>query len=372
MPGSSGTRLLWQADPILVLVTQLRATSFVKDVARLRTRIVGMLQDFQRRAQADGVEPVRVARAMDVLCALVDHVVASLPWGADAGWRALGKSGSASGRRPAERVLDVARVSTSDAGMCELICVVVGLGFDPRSRGVDDSAIEEMMAELTKTHTHGGLRPAPASSASVGQRKAWTSWLPVWVAGFVIAALLAVLFFVLVLSLGARSDEVYARVAALNVAAVSPRRPQASATPRLADPLAQQVAERKLFVSDEIDRSLIVVSEARLFEPDTARLAFQSADVLRPIAAVLQNIPGRIQVIAHTDAAVTRSARYPSDWEFAVDRALAVDNALRQLGIEPSRLAHDGRANVEPLAADDPARSVTENGRVEIVLLAGR
>jgi type VI secretion system protein ImpK len=366
-----GTRLLWQADPILVLVTQLRATSIVADVARLRTRIVSMLQEFQQRASAAGIEPTRVSQAMEVLCALVDHVVASLPWGSDPAWRALGKSGP-SARRPTERVLDVARVAASDRGMSELICIAVGLGFDVRSRGQDADAIEQMMAELTKAHARGARALSPQSPSSTAKRSAWTSWLPLWVSGCVIAALLAVLFFAMVMSLGAKSDQLYARVAALSTAPASPQRPQAAATPRLAAPLAQQIAERELFVRDEIDRSVIVISESKLFDAGSATLGFQSADVLRPIAAVLQRTPGRIQVIGHTEAAVARSARYPSDWEFSVDRARVVQNALRQLGIESSRLTHDGRANVEPLAADDAARAVSGNGRVEILLLAGR
>jgi hypothetical protein len=49
-----------------------------------------------------------------------------------------------------------------------------------------------------------------------------------------------------------------------------------------------------------------------------------------------------------------------------------VQTALRGFGIDAARVAFDGRANIEPLRADDGARAVSGNGRVTLVLLVGR
>jgi type VI secretion system protein ImpK len=379
-PTAAGARLLWEANAILSLSTQLRATSFVSDLAQLRNRIVGLLADFQARARADGIEASRVAKATEVLAALIDHVVTSMPWGTDAGWQSL-ESASAppSGRRPTQRLLEVARGSSSDVGLSELIGVALLLGFDKRSLGdspgESDLQIDQVLARLTPAASKHGARtekgPLPWKP-TVARPGALTSWLPLWVSSFVIAALLAVLFLLLELSLGAKSDRLYARMAALNGPTATTSPPQLAPNPRLAGVLSEQVNARNLFVRDEIDRSVIVVPDVKLFQAGNPSLLPASSGLLRPIAAALQRIPGKIQVIGHTDGSLARSARYPSDWELSVDRARVVQEALRDFGVEALRLVYDGRANIEPLKADDQARAVSGDGRIEIVLLVGR
>ena len=362
-------RLLWEADAILALVPQLRATGFVTDLARLRERMAGMLLDFQARARTGGIDAPRATRATEVLAALIDQVVTSMPWGADAGWQSLGAPAALpGGRRPAQHLLELARASPSDAGINELIGVALALGFDGRSRGPDGPLIDQVRAQVAAPGpTHG-----PEWRSFVERGNALTSWLPLWVSSLVLAALLAVLFFVLELSLGASSDRLYARMAALNFPAVVTSRPLPAPQARLAGALSEQAAAMTLSVRDEIDRSVIVVPDVQLFAAGDATLRSTGTDSLRPIAAALQRTPGRIQIIGHTDGTAARSARYPSDWELSVDRARAVQEALRGLGIAPSRLGHDGRGGVEPLTADGGTAAVGGDGRIEIVLLAGR
>lgn len=370
-------RLLGEADTVLALVPQLRATGFVSDLAQLRARLAAMLVDFQGHARAGGIDAARVARATEVLAALLDHVVMSMPWGADAGWQSLGIPSSSGARRPAQRLLDLARASPSDAGVDELIGVALALGFDGRSRDVDDPIIDQVHAQLTTSgplHGEGverSLSP-PEWQLAVERGNPLTSWLPLWVSSLVVAALLVALFSALELSLGAKSDRLYVRMAALNGPSVVAPRPLPAPQARLAGALSEQVAARTLAVRDEIDRSVIVVPDVRLFESGDATLRPASIELLRPIAAALQATPGRIQIIGHTDGAAARAARYPSDWELSVDRARVVKEALRGLGVAPSRLGFDGRASIEPLKADDRISSTGGDGRIEIVLLAGR
>jgi type VI secretion system protein ImpK len=375
-PVLPGVRLLWETDAILALVPQLRATGFVSDLAGLRERMAGMLQDFQARARLRGIEASRLTRAAEVLSALLDQVVTSMPWGADAGWRSLGTPSTASGRRPAQRLLDLARASPSDAGISELIGVALALGFDGRSRDMDGPVIDQVRAQLaTPDRTPGESvesRLSPEGQSSVERGNALTSWLPLWVSSLVIAALLALLFFALELSLGSKSDRLYARIAALNGPSAVTSRPLPAPQARLAGALSEQVAASTLSVRDEIDRSVIVVPDVPLFAAGDATLRPASIDLLRPIAAALQRTPGRVQIIGHTDGTAARSVRYPSDWELSVDRARAVQEALRSLGIAPSRPGYDGRASIEPLRVDDPTSTIGGDGRIEIVLLAGR
>ena len=368
----AGVRLLWEADGLLDLVPQLRATGFVSDLPRLREKIAAMLLDFRTHARASGIEASRAAQATEVLAALIDHVVTSMPWGAEADWQALAASKTPPGaQRARQPLVDIARASSSDAGMRELIGVALALGFEGRGRDSEDPQIDQLRAQLMQGVPAEQVL-SPQSQSAVERGKALTRWLPLWVLTLVIAALLAVLFVAAELSLGAKSDRLYARMAGLNGPTALASRPLPAPQARLAGALAGEATAQSLSVHDEIDRSVIVVPGARLFEPGNATLRPASSDLLRPIAAALQLAPGRIRIIGHTDGRVARAARYPSDWELSVDRARAVQDALRELGIETSRTTYDGRAGIEPLKADDPARAPGADGRVEIVLLAGR
>jgi type VI secretion system protein ImpK len=211
-----GERLIWLADPLFMLLTQVRATGMMQDLQPLRVRVLTMLQEFQERARDEGVEASRVTQAMEVLGALVDHVVTSMPWGAEAGWKSLGRSRSSSARRPAQRLLEVARGSARDPGLGELICVALTLGFDPAAEGPDSAQINEVLAELVQLQSHGA---SPLHLSEAGSRPALResrkSALPLWIAGFVVAVLVAALFIGLTISLDRASDPLAAQISAL-------------------------------------------------------------------------------------------------------------------------------------------------------------
>jgi type VI secretion system protein ImpK len=369
---AAGDRLLWAADTVLTWGSHLRSSAAVGDLARVREQLRSALREFQSRARAAGSGPQRVAQASAVLAALLDHVVTSMPWGAQAGWQSLAAhSATAPAGRPALQLLEVARASPSDAGLNELIAVVLALGFEARTASADTAVIDQVRAYVTQPTANPasltGL--SPRWRAAVARGPALSGWLPLWASGLAAAALLAVAYVGARVSLGAKSDGLYARIAALQVPESAPR-PLPAAEPRLAAPLAAQVGAGALAVRDEIDRSVIVIPEAALFPAGEATLAPNINAVLGPIAAALQGEAGRIDVLGHTDGTLVPSARYPSEWELSVERARAVAAALRALGVAASRLTYDGRADVEPLLG--AAGGFGGNGRIEIVLLAGR
>jgi len=369
-------RLLWRANDLFSLVTQLRVTASVADLGRLRGQIATLLVAFLDDARASGIGASRAAQATEVMAALVDHVVNSMPWGADAGWMSLSQSTATGNRRPAQRLLTIAAATSSDPGMQELISVALLVGFDKRSRGEDNSQIEQLLARTAlparSRDADAGQSVSPSALARAQRKKAAPGWLPLWVSGLVIAASLAVLFVVLLLSLAAKSDAVYAHLAALPGPHAGASRPEPALTPRLTPFLAMPVAAQSMVVRDEIDRSVIVVPENRLFSPGESALIANSDELLRPIAAGLKQTPGRVRIIGHTDSKLARSARFSSDWDLSVERARAVQAALQTLGIEATRISYDGHASIEPLQAADPARAIGGDGRVEILLLVGR
>jgi len=366
-------RLLWEADPLLAVVPRLRATGRVADLAELNAELAALLRDFQVSARTRGVETRRIGQATQVLAALIDQVVTSMPWGADAGWRSLTAMAARPGepppvQPPSQRLLAIARESSGDPGMRELIGVALALGF----KSGDDVDVAQVRAELGVPDQHTERELSPQWRSPVQRRGALGGWLPLWVSSLGALAALAALYLGLELSLASKSDRLYARLAAVKMPAAVAARPLPAPTPRLAGLLADPAAGRKLSVRDEIDRSVIVVPGSELFEPGGTTLRTAATPLVRAIAAALERSPGRIELIGHTDGAVTYSARYPSDWDFSVERAHALEQSLRGLGIRASRLAYDGRAGLEPLHAEGSGSSEWGDGRVEIVLLAGR
>jgi len=377
----TGGRLLWEADALLALVPQLRATGFISDLGRLRERLAARLLDFQARAHRRGIERARVEQANEVLAALIDHVVTSMPWGAESGWRSLGASGARTGEHdgtqpPLARLVTLARASSSDAGMRELIGVALALGFDSAGRA-GATQVEELQQQLAEGSKEAPVpRASPELSAqwrpSVEHGSALGGWLPLWVSAFIAAAALAALYLVLELSLATRSDRVYGQLAALKSPVATTPRALPAPQPRLATALSQQVATRELRVRDEIDRSVLVIPGAQLFEAGGAALRSHGSELLHAIAPPLGRTPGRIEIIGHTDLGGSRASRYPSDWDLSVDRARAVADTLRASGIDPSRLAFDGHAATEPSEEGEMPEMPGHEGRIEIVLLVGR
>lgn len=384
----ASSALLAEAQPLLALATELRATSAIHDVEQVRAAIQRQLRDFEIRALARGIASARLVLAKTALSALIDDAVQAMPWGATAGALAGGlavPSSSLAALRPAgvpaetaaQRLLAASRGGATDMALQELLRVILALGFDARAlpAGAPGSAeLAALRARLEAAPARSGVQAdTPLSmqwAPAVRRGSALVSWLPLWAAGLLLAAALAVTAFALLLALGRQSDRVYARLAALRPAAVARAAP--SAAPRLAQPLAGDIAERRLAVRDENDRSVVIVPDQVLFEPGLATLRPGATGLLRRVAAVLAQARGALRVIDHTDGNFERSARFPSDWDLSVERARVVRDALAQLGVDEARLQFDGRADTEPLAPGAAGAALAGNGRVEVELLAGR
>jgi type VI secretion system protein ImpK len=372
-----------EADALLTLVPQLRSTAQIADLAQLRSRIVELLHGFDEGLRRRGLGSGPTQKAHLVLCALIDEVVEAMPWGAGGRWERLNPwQAAAAGRAGAttiQQFVQMAEDRAASRDLRELIYVALALGFDARGRGPaagDPEQIRARLAELLKREADADTQPLSVRwRPAVGRANAFGSWLPLWVGTFVVAGLLAVLYFSLALALSSSSDRVFAQIASLRLPAPAATKAAAAQQPRLV-PLLSSGDSQNLQVRDEVDRSVVTVRDDLLFEAATANLLRAGADALRPVAAALEQTPGRILVVGHTDSHSERSARFPSNWELSVERARAVHDALLLFGVPAARMRYDGRADTEPLTAGgaNPAQvdASKHSGRIEIVLQAGR
>uniref|UniRef100_B0T1J9 OmpA/MotB domain protein n=1 Tax=Caulobacter sp. (strain K31) TaxID=366602 RepID=B0T1J9_CAUSK len=89
--------------------------------------------------------------------------------------------------------------------------------------------------------------------------------------------------------------------------------------------------------------------------------------LLRAIAKIINQLPNRITISGHTSASAA-GKRADSDWALSAERADASRQVLRGAGVDEDRIYQvSGKANSEPLYADDP--TLAGNRRISIVLL---
>jgi type VI secretion system protein ImpK len=77
-------------------------------------------------------------------------------------------------------------------------------------------------------------------------------------------------------------------------------------------------------------------------------------------------------VTGHTDNVRIRTASFPSNWHLSEARAHTVRQILLRNGLPPERVRAEGRADGEPVAANDTQTNRALNRRVEITLFIAR
>jgi chemotaxis protein MotB len=75
------------------------------------------------------------------------------------------------------------------------------------------------------------------------------------------------------------------------------------------------------------------------------------------------------QVEGHTDDQPIKTARFPSNWELAAGRSIAVAQILIKSGLPPTRVSAASFAEFRPVASNAKPETRGQNRRIEIVLV---
>ncbi len=90
---------------------------------------------------------------------------------------------------------------------------------------------------------------------------------------------------------------------------------------------------------------------------------------LNKMATLIQKIPYPVRVEGHTDNVPIHTARFPSNWELSIARAVSVVKYFAAAGkINPQRLSAVGYGETRPLVPNNSLANSSINRRVEIVL----
>ncbi|WP_025899217.1 peptidoglycan -binding protein [Sneathiella glossodoripedis] len=160
---------------------------------------------------------------------------------------------------------------------------------------------------------------------------------------------------------------------------------------RLNQALAQKVQELQQYRSDFFGQlrevlkdkpGISIVGDRFVFQSEVlfglgeAELGKQGRESMQAFAQTLldiaKDIPDEIdwvlRVDGHTDKQPINTARFPSNWELSMARALSVTKYLIARGIPPHRLAPTGFGEFQPLDPRDDEIAYLRNRRIELKL----
>ncbi len=377
------------ASALLALLTRLQHLPSHPDPEGLRNQVIEEVKTFESRALSLGAKPEIVVAARYVLCAALDDVVLNTPWGRTSdNWQRQGLlitfHKETWGGEKFFLLLDkLTKDPTGNLHLLELMYLCLALGFQGRYRVLDGgyNQLEELRERLF--HTLRAQRGeferelSPHWQGVVDRRNPLLRYVPLWVIATLAAVLLAALYIGFNLALNRFSDPVFAALHGLGKdlpipadhRPPPPTLPPPPAQPKLQGFLEPEIRQGLVTVTAQADQTIIRLHSDNLFDPGSVVINATFYPLLQRIAEALKTVPGKVQVIGHTDNVPIHTVRFPSNWHLSRARAEAV---LKLLAVDtgtPERFTAEGRADTEPLTSNDTPADRARNRRVEIILL---
>ena len=381
---SGSNPLVAAANPLLVLIPQIRNSKTHENLDLLRERLVDEIRQFELRAQHAGVSNETILGARYCLCTVLDEACALTPWGGHGQWS--GKSllvtfhnETWGGEKFFQLLAKLSQNPGPHIDLLELLYFCLMLGFEGRYRVIDNgrSQLETLKQRLLLTLRNiRGRYPqslSPHWEAEAILNKVKRLPIPIWVMalGALFLGILAYLGFSWML--GSSSDKLFRGIVQIQPPRMqiqAPAKQPTVATPdRLARFLAPEIREDLLTVRDEADRSVVVLRGDGLFGSGSAQIRQEYVPVLSRIADALNGTVGAILVTGYSDNVPIRTIQYPSNWELSQARADSVKLLLDARLNDKSRVRAEGKGEADPVAPNDSPENRARNRRVEITLL---
>lgn len=150
-----------------------------------------------------------------------------------------------------------------------------------------------------------------------------------------------------------------------------PRRPPdtVDVADRISALLMATGLENEVSVKNNIEGTLISLSERLLFTPGTPELQPAALPFLSEVAAMIKPLPNEIRVIGHTDDSPPLDPRYTSNWDLSVARAVTIVEYLIAVGVPAEHLTAAGQGEFQPVFQNDSDEHRALNGRAEIIII---
>jgi len=370
--------ILRAATPLLTIASRLQSAVAHADVPALRNQAMHEVRAFDDRLRSAGITPDDALVARYLLCTFFDSAVLNTPWGAQSDWS--GQSllvvfhKEKSGGEKFFQILE--RVSAQPAryiDVIELQYVCLLLGYEGMYR-IDERG-QTRLAELQ----HGLFRIiretrqlrdeelSPHWQGVEDKRNPIFRYVPWWIVGCAGLAVIVIAFVIYNSKLNTAAAPIKAALSKpsvqLEYSAPAPPRPT-----RLKELLAPQEQAGQLTVEDFGDKTVVTLIASNLFRSGRADVNREHEDTLQAIALALNEVPGKVLVVGHTDDQPVRSLQFADNFELSRERAVAVAGVLRISLANFGRVEWVGVGSTQPrYLPANTSENRARNRRVEIV-----
>ena len=378
------------AISLLSVVAQLRNTTAHSDVAGLRASIIEEIKQFELKIKNQGVAGEQVQAARYALCTLLDETVLNTPWGCNSIWSTQSlliffHKEAWGGEKFFLILKNCMQQPGTHLDLLELLYFCLSLGFEGRYRVEDHGAskleeIRENVYQIIQRQRGDAERSLSLHWQGIkDKRNVLAKFVPLWVIASVAATLLTLCFLGFLYAINSASNPLLSRLYGLKdsfdvqpiVAAETvpvPEIPSTSLFEQLTAFLKPEIDKGEVEILKRNGHSVIRIMSKGFFASGSDKIMTQYYPLLDKISQALSNVSDRIMVVGHTDSAPIFSAKFPSNWDLSKARALSVAEVLTNNNKISATIVSEGRADTQPMVANDSPEHKAMNRRVEIIL----
>lgn len=405
--GEDVPTLVQSAAPLLNLAHMLRFSDAQPDPDHLRRACLEAITRYERDLASARISPERARAAHYAVCATVDDVILSKPWGVRAGWARSGLvSTFHNDVTGGDRFFDILDHFHQSPGankdLLLLIYLCLSLAFEGRTRVSAKGALElsRIRDSLYKTliGQYGVFERelSPHWQGVEARHTPLRTMAALWTLLSLIALAFAFGYLFFTLTLNSASDATFQRLASLPptdtpsvLIAAPPEPPETPPTteptvveeppPVIKPPTPTRLDNLMAFLQPEVQRNLVTlanvngrlrvrINNSGLFEVGSAEVSPQFRDLIQRIGGALAADKFRAVVIGYTDNKPINTVQFPSNWHLSEARAKAVGDILANY-TGPEAILTEGRADSDPIADNNTAEGREKNRRTEIMVL---
>lgn len=381
------------ASTLFSLISRIRNRAQHMDPDKLRQSVVSEVREFENRALQAGIPAQTVKVARYALCATLDDVVLNTPWGGQSSWGMQSMVGTfhretVGGDRFYDLLARLEKDPGANIDMLEFLYMCMSLGFEGRLR-VEQGGMEkhtQIRASLARIiRGQRGALEHDLSPNWEGIKKPFkklSAWKLVWAALAVTVTLLTAQFLGLSYALSNQTERVIGQLSIIDSGPVAQllRRAPPPPPPPPAPTAEEQLQKVEGFLQEEIDDGIIEVFQkgntlviriagSNMFGSGSDDLQPQFEEPINRVANSLNEEPGPVIIVGHSDNVPIRSSRFPSNMHLSLARAKSVMSGIAKTFDDPSRLTAEGRADKEPIADNGTREGRAKNRRIEVVLV---
>lgn len=391
LPPGAGTPIVAAAAGCLSLLGRLRNAFSVPDATALRDHAVQELRRFEQILRAQNLPMEQLRPAHYALCASLDDVVQATPWGSRGAWADASLVSTFHQEvRSGERFFDLLAQLRQNPGkflpIVELMYLCMSLGMQgryrlsPRGPAELDRVREETYVLIMRNRGPGERALSPHWQGVAAPYRRHRFSLPVWVAALAGIGLIGLVYAWASLGLAGDSDRLFAAGLSvppgkmpaiarnIPVEAVATVAVPNGANDALAGLLRPEVAQGLVSIVGTDAVPIIRVHNQGMFASGSAEVQVRFRPILTRIGNALKTQPGSVQVVGYTDNQPIHTIRFPSNFELSGARAQAASTVIAAAAGPDAHVTAEGRADADPIAANNTAAGREQNRRIEVVL----